>query len=677
MAKLNPIRINQFEGGLSMKDSSLIKDNQLSVATNVFYNNEKLLQTRYGEVSFGNPVPQAAKQISACDATTGWSVSEDGATLTAETSAMKRGAGALKFNISVAGSANNYAKLTNSTITAADISSAKGSLGFWLYAPATFTTELTDIIVRIGSSASDYYEFTFLPTSITNTSWNFLKAAFSGATTAGTPNDVAITYAQLIINYSGSYTDKTGVMLDDLVSYSNESSKAMMSLKYFKEGVSPFNRHLVTNVGTNVFEYDETSEEWTLIKSGVTEGARYAMAAYKDIQYYTNGVDNYASFNGKTWTEHTGANTYKGKYLLLANDVGYILGDPSAPSSLAYTAATPSNLQTFANVLALDEDSSDGIGTGLINLGPVVIAAKNKKIYKVNIATPSREQLDYSDGCTTGRSFCRVENEVFLLNDGGVYTLAQREATTGSLRANALSDDLMRLMDEVTDKTTASAFYDNKLGNFYLFLDESGDGVNDVCIVFSTMTKAWTKYTNINANEAVIYEDKNGVRHFLIANSGSGQCREIETGYNDNGNPIYCEVVTKNWDFDQPETLKTFEIVEVHGFISGDGVLNVQAIIDDDQETPMATIYGTDFVTEGESESLGSFLLGSSALGGAGGDEKKTLYKFRARIPMYATGTSIKLKLWSNTIDTAWIFSKAAVYPIGQPIEIYPTSQLY
>ena len=125
MAQLKPIRIDQFEGGLSLKDDTLIDDNQLSVATNMFYNNEKKLQTRYGQSNFGSSIPDAVAVISACDVTTNWTVSEDADTLTAEATLQKRGAGALKFNITVAGTANDYGLLTNSSLSL-DVSSANG-----------------------------------------------------------------------------------------------------------------------------------------------------------------------------------------------------------------------------------------------------------------------------------------------------------------------------------------------------------------------------------------------------------------------------------------------------------------------------------------------------------------------------------------------------------------------
>lgn len=679
MADLKPIRVNNLEGGLSLKDPSILADNELAVATNAYYSNDKLLTVRKGQISFGQPIPDAVKVISLCDATTGWSLADDGANLTLEASAMKRGAGALKFDVDVSVSVNNDTAILNSTLTSVDITTTKGYVGFWLYVPAAFNTNLSSVTLRVGSSVGNYYEWTL--GTLTEANWNFVVLPFSSATTTGTPVDTAIVYARLAIFYTAGYTDKVGVMLDDIVAYSSTYSKPMMSLKYFEESITPFTRHLIANCGTNVFSYDETTGYWNVIKTGITDGSRYAMAAYKNIQYYGNGVDNHASWNGKTWTEYTGANTYKGKYMLLANDIGYIAGDPSVPSTLAYTAATPSNLQTFPNVLVCDEDSSDGEITGLINLGPIVIVTKEKKIYKVNVATPSREQIDYSDGCLSGRSLTRVENEVFLMNQGGVYTLAQREATIGSIRADALTDDLQPLIDEITQKNITAGFYYAKNGNFYLFCDTNNDGVNETCLVFSLLTKKWTKYVGINANEAVIYTDSSGVEHFLIANALNGQCKEIEYGYNDNGNPISVEIATKDFNFDSPETYKTFEMLEIHGFIGGTSELKVRACVEGQDATGWVTIYGSDYAAASVDSGvgLGSASLGSEPLVGSGTstDPATTLYPFKARIPMYQTGPDIQIEFENDALDSFWSILKISIYPVAQPIDIYPNEFIY
>jgi hypothetical protein len=264
------------------------------------------------------------------------------------------------------------------------------------------------------------------------------------------------------------------------------------------------------------------------------------------------------------------------------------------------------------------------------------------------------------------------------MNDGGVTTLSIREATTSSIRADGLSEDLEPLLDEIADKTITAAFYWAENGNVYFFLDESNDGVNDACIVFSTRTKKWTKYNNYNANEAVLWEDSAGDKHFLLANSINGQCKEAETTFTDSGNPIDVEIQTKNWDFDQPETLKTFENIEVFGFINSTGEIKVSATVDDSETTPEATILGSSYVEAGtESAVLGTFLLGSSALGGATGEDAVLMYPFKARIPLYITGSRIKIRLHSNKVNTTWILSKISIYPFAQAMDVFPVDNIY
>lgn len=679
MSNIKPVRIMQFEGGLNLGEKSIIPDNALTVATNVFYNADKKLQTRRGKTNFGNPIPDLAKTLHNCDSVSlngTWTASEDATTLTADATQKKRGTAGLKFNVVVATTGNDYAILTNSTLTAVDISTTKGGVGFWVYTPAGGKTDLTDLRLKVGSDSSNYYEFTVATTELTESSWVYIYKAFSASTTTGTPVDTAIDYLQFIVNYNGSYTDKTGWGLDDIVAYSATGNRATMSLKYFKSNEQTPKRYLTANSGTSLFEYDESSQRWNLLKSGLTEGTRFGFTAYKNIMYYTNGVDNYFSYNGTTCTEHTGANTYKGKYLLLANDVGYILGDPTVPSTLAWTNAVPSNLQTFPNALVLDEDDSSGKGTGLINLGPVIIAFKNKKIYKVITASSSREQLDYSEGGVGNRGILRVENEVFYMNKAGVYTLAQREATTGSLRADPLSEAIMALIDQIsgTSLENIAGFYNAKLNNVYYFVDTNNDGINDTTLVFSTLVKKWTKYTGFNANEAVIWEDSSGVEHFLIANALSGQVEEIEFGSNDRGNTINHEIESKNFDFDIPETLKTFQMVEFFGFVTEEAIAELGAVIDDVEEIPTAQLIGANYVVEGAGVeyALGLQSLGTSALGGGAVEgETQTFYPFKLRIPMYSTGSKIRLTVKMQSLDGGLIWTKASIYPLAQPLDVY------
>jgi len=668
------IRIPNLQGGLSLKEKTIIEDNQLSVATNVFYNRDKNLQIRGGTRAVGNPVPDNAVVIDACDATTGWAVGGDGANLA--TGSAKRGTFAVQFDVDVSVAGTDFTTLTK-TVGTVDITNLKGNISFWIFVPTGFNTNLTSAKVRYGSDASNYYEWTLGTLGMNE--WNYITLDYADATTVLVPVDTAMDYFEFRIDYTASYVDQVGVRIDSICTYSQTSNKPMMSLKFFRSTDTPEVDYILTNVGTGFYLYNETTESWEILKTGLTEGLRFGFMAYKNVMYFGNGEDNYFSFNGTAVEEHTGSDTYRGPFMLLANDIGYIT-DPSTPTTVAYTAGTPTDLNTFPNVVVADQDDSSGKITGLINLGPLVIVTKERKIYQLNITTPSLEQLDYSDGCSSGRSLVRVENQVLFLNEGGVYDLAQRQATVGSLRADSKTDDITALIDVIIDKSITAGIYVNQLRNYYLFVDTSNDGISDTVLVYSTLTKNWTKYVGISANEAVVipgFTYNNETEDaMLIANALSGQMLQMEYGSNDQGVEILMEIETKTADFGLPEEYKTFHNYEFFGFINENGSLTFSSTLGELTVTTDAILEGSVYANNINisSQVLGGSLLGGSSLGG--GESTITLYPFVIRVPVEQTENNISVNVYSDTKDTVAVFTKWSVDMDTLPREFFPTNYI-
>jgi hypothetical protein len=310
-------------------------------------------------------------------------------------------------------------------------------------------------------------------------------------------------------------------------------------------------------------------------------------------------------------------------------------------------------------------------------LEATVIAFKNRKIYKVNVATPSRTQLDYSNGGVGGRAIVRVENEVFFQNNAGVYTLAQRQNLVGSFRAESLTNDIQELTDSISPAylENTSAIYVPELKNVYFFCDLDGTGVNEGVLVYSILAKKWTRYTGIAANEGVIWEDSTGEPYFLVANAVTGQVREIEYGTDDNGNEINASVLTKNWTFNLPEQLKTFEGVDIFGFITEGSQIQFNILVDGEDRTGDIFVNGDDYVTESASGYAYALKpLGASTYGGGTSSSSTTVtyYPFKIRIPMYATGSTVQIQAQNTLLDSQWQLTKAALYPYGQPLDVYP-----
>ncbi len=147
-----------------------------------------------------------------------WSAGGDVTDLTLDGNFYLSGIGALKFNLS-GSTGSGYVE--NSTMTAKDLSSLEniGASFFWAYMPSAFAGVLTNVKIRLGSSASNYVEMTITSPQDQTTFkeyWNLLKGNFNGATETGTNDFASITYIRITFTYT-SGTAYTGIYLDNVL----------------------------------------------------------------------------------------------------------------------------------------------------------------------------------------------------------------------------------------------------------------------------------------------------------------------------------------------------------------------------------------------------------------------------------------------------------------------------
>jgi len=672
MASVKPIRIQNFQGGINTGDPTIIEDNQLADVINFFYDHDKILTTRRGSKDLGDACSDTVVLLANCDDHTAWTAGGDAANKANGTAI--RGTQSVQFDIDVSADAGNQTTLTESSLGTIDISAALGSIKFYLAVPASFNTELTDVRLRLGSDSSNYHEWTL--STLTENATNFIKLDFGDETDTGTPDDTSIDYAQLIFNYTASYTDKTGIRLDAIYAYSDTATKAIHTIRFHEE--TDGTRHLLAGCGTNIFEYRETQQLWEVINTGLTDGLRFDSVMFKDVIYITNGTDNYRDYDGVTITEYAGVG--KGKFLVVVNDVAFMGGVATDPSTIFYTASNPTNLQSYANNETVDEDNGQ-ILTGLSNIGALIIAMKERSTYIFNVATPSIEQIDYDGGCKSHRSIARVENNMFFLSENGVFSLEQRKGTSGTVRGDPLSNDIRTRMDDVDNKTISAGIYWPATNNYYLAVDDSGTSTNRTIYVWSTLVNSWTRYKGINANQFAIWIDTNGDEHLVVANAYGGQVIDMETGFDDSGNVINYELRTKTYDFGMPESLITYERADIGGFHSEQSTMDVDIeLVTTKKVTRSKTISfnaATDESGGTALASLGIKTLASTPLGGgssSGTAGDLTLYPFFRHAALYSTGRNSTVKFSKAQKNAAFKLTKINLWPIKQPKSFTPTA---
>ena len=149
----------------------------------------------------------------------------DATTLMVDTNRYKGGSGSFKFNIDVSQSVNNYAGIKNTTLTALDLSDYENIATWrvWLDLQQMTAAQLaliSSIEIYFGSDSSNYQAITVTaPVNYGSfkKGWNRISWNWRDATTTGSPDNSAIDYVELKINYSAGMTDVSNVRFDELV----------------------------------------------------------------------------------------------------------------------------------------------------------------------------------------------------------------------------------------------------------------------------------------------------------------------------------------------------------------------------------------------------------------------------------------------------------------------------
>ena len=676
MPSIKPIKIEDFGGGIYTEDPTSIPDNALEEATNMFYDSDKVLTVRRGSSAFGLPIPDAVTLINDCNATTNFAVAQDGANL-ALGSAI-RGTNSVSFDIDVSVDAANSATLSNSTLGAISIASTKGAVSFFLFVPAGFNTALTSVKFRLGSDSSNYYEWT-LP-ELTEDASNHVSLNYGDAVATGTPNDASINYMALVVAYAAGYTDKLGVRVDSIYSSSATSSEGAYSLQFHEatDGV----RYLLANAGTTLFLYQESTSSWEPLATGLT-AERFKSVLFRDVIYLTKRSDDYRSFNGTTFTTYP--SVPRAEDMLVANDVGYLAVVDTDPSTVFYTDSSPTDLTTFPNDITVDEDNGQRI-TGIDNIGPIVLPFKERSTYQYNVAGDAVSQITYSGGLKALRGTARVGDDLYILSNDGVYSLAERTGTTGSLGSNAASMQIKTLLESLTNLDIGAMIYWPQTSNLYLSIDDTNDGANSAIYVYSLLTKAWTKWTGVSASEFCLWIDSEGNEHLLAANSFGGQVVELESVFDDLGVAIEFAITTKTYDFSEPGRVLLYSRADIGGYHT-EGMTTSCAItcVNAAAATANKTIQyqeATDKYADQVADSLILGTLGAKTLastpfgGGVEGtvDSSLQFYDFFRYMPICLTGRHIKFRLTGSCNGTSFALTKLHIHPTPLPRDFVPNS---
>lgn len=170
------------------------------------------------KVLLSRPVDDDSITISALDAVGNWTAFGDGTNLTADSDNYVKGSASINWDISSAG--GTTAGIVNSSLSSFSIADYLGTGSVFVWAYITSATNLTNYILRIGSSSSAYNYIT-VTTNNEGTAfyagWNLLRFDFINKSTTGSPTNTACTYVAIYMTKAAGKISETDYRFDNLV----------------------------------------------------------------------------------------------------------------------------------------------------------------------------------------------------------------------------------------------------------------------------------------------------------------------------------------------------------------------------------------------------------------------------------------------------------------------------
>jgi hypothetical protein len=435
--------------------------------------------------------------------------------------------------------------------------------------------------------------------------------------------------------------------------------------------------------GDVMYSYNEGLNARTSIKTWIAEfetnplfnwaRTRRDFAVYNNIVYMCNGVDNYASRNGTTYTEYSGQP--KCRYIQYLWDRIYWAWEDANPITLYYTWAVPTNANTLnANFVKVGGDETWAINW-LSEIWNLIIATKDAKIYVVNPVSWTATPIDAQGGWFCNRSLKNVWNALVFFNEKGIDTLKQRQGVTWStwLETSSISEDVITIFNKVQRKNYnfQCSMYNRIDWKYYVCIDSNNDTVPDTMLVFSSVTWSWTSYDMPSMFDMWIYIDNNQNTHYLFAWT-DWQMYEFEAWGVDYWNSISYEAQTKKRDAGEPWRLKTYSYIDIIWYKSAWTAIDVWVYSEDIFQT-WGSITDANIDYSVSYKTIWSASVWSLPLWWEQQGDETKIYLYSVRIACYITWQNISLKLssewWTRTIDRVRIGIE------WQPIDVFYTNQ--
>jgi hypothetical protein len=319
------------------------------------------------------------------------------------------------------------------------------------------------------------------------------------------------------------------------------SDKPIIGLYIYHEADGT--RHFLMANGTDIYEADESTNTWTSIKSGLTDGEEYRFTTLGGLLYITNGVDPLMKYDGSTFTDITDAPTSS---YIIDHDNHLFMADDN---SLKYAEFADTSIW---GTIDIPEETGEVI-TGLASLKGELVIFMSDSIHILYGDDPTnwqRREVVSNTGCVAPKSIVNIFGDLYFAYKDGIYKFNGSQATKMSWTVVESFKEVKNLKD------MKGAEYNNQ----YILSYQDKDTDEYRALVNSPQHESWTKFYNLPVG---VWNNFDGsqdgeIDELYFGDAEKGLVYKAFDGYSDDGEKIMVYFSTKNLNASQPELINTF-----------------------------------------------------------------------------------------------------------------------
>jgi len=401
--------LGSFAGGVNVRDAinSLAPD-ELRRGENLVLDERGSGAKRLGCTSQGvfdpvNMLPNPGFEVN----TTGWGVNSG--TLTRVTSGQRTGAGAGQ-GVAAGGTGNYY--YSDGTISGAT-AGRRFTASFWIKGTgAAIGKTATAFMSEAGGAQGEDTTGTHADQSIV------LTGSYQKLTCSRTITQNDRTIVRVYVQQQVGAVNGDTITFDD-AEIVDTGTRILSAYTFYRVGTTP--QVLIhTSTGKLFYTNDPAANPitWVQITTGLSTTVPMGFETFNAKCYMGDGVSNYASWDGTTYT--TFASAPKGRLLRVWKDTMWVSGIPGFPDRTY--SSNPGDAETFGVSAWIDMGKGDGDSSvALATDGFFLIFSKREKIYVVyDPVTFANRIADPEKGSESHFSWVHFDAQLYFISRRGV-----------------------------------------------------------------------------------------------------------------------------------------------------------------------------------------------------------------------------------------------------------------